>query len=78
MNAFPTVTCLAARRSKYADSAYNLIDRGRTSKIVRTTVSSRLSPAWYWQHFERMGVSAEHQYVLAELKKRVEVASQLR
>lgn len=64
---------------EYGDASYNLIGSGPTTKIVRTTtIWSRLSPAWYWQHFEKMGVSAEHQFVLAEIKKRVEVASQLR
>lgn len=58
---------------EYGDASYNLIGSGPTTKIVRTTtIWSRLSPAWYWQHFEKMGVSAEHQFVLAEIKKRVE------
>lgn len=62
----------------YVDAEYRLIRHGDTTIVERTTrITSRLGPAWYWQYFERMGVSAEHQYVLAEIKKRVEVASQV-
>ncbi|HSE20720.1 MAG TPA: hypothetical protein VLB68_03655 [Pyrinomonadaceae bacterium] len=36
-----------------------------------TTITSRLSPAWYWQRLEKIGVETEHQYLFEELSKRL-------
>jgi hypothetical protein len=38
------------------------------ARVTRTTtISSKLCPAWYWRFFERMGIAAEHDYVLESL-----------
>jgi hypothetical protein len=38
------------------------------ARVTRTTtISSKLRPAWYWRFFERMGIAAEHDYVLRSL-----------
>ena len=57
----------------YVDADYKLIEHGNTTELQRTTtIISRLAPSWYWQIFEGMGVHTEHQYLFAEIKKRVE------
>ena len=35
------------------------------------TITSRLSPAWYWQRLEKIGVETEHQYLFEELSRRL-------
>jgi hypothetical protein len=39
----------------------------RTRLTRRTTVFSYLRPAWYWRSFERLGVEAEHSYILHDV-----------
>jgi hypothetical protein len=57
----------------YIDASYRLIARGQYTELQRTTtITSRLAPTWYWQTCEGIGVSTEHRYLFAEIKKRVE------
>ncbi len=56
----------------FQGAAYTLdrIDAGKT-KVTRTTVvTSTLRPAFYWRFFERLGVEAEHDYILESLKSK--------
>jgi hypothetical protein len=40
----------------------------RQTRVTRmTTITSKLCPAWYWRHFEHMGVDAEHRYLFESL-----------
>jgi hypothetical protein len=39
---------------------------GTTVKRV-TTITSGLSPSWYWEPLERWGVSTEHEYLFRDL-----------
>jgi hypothetical protein len=43
----------------------------RTLITRKTTIVSRLSPAWYWRPMEKIGVETEHQYLFEEVKRRV-------
>jgi Polyketide cyclase / dehydrase and lipid transport len=55
----------------FEDAAYDLIPENNGTVVRRTTaISSHLYPAWYWAPFERMGVEAEHQYILDDLSRR--------
>jgi len=59
----------------YIDANYKLIERGNTTELIRTTtITSKLAPEWYWQTFERIGVHTEHEYLFAEIKKRIEAS----
>jgi hypothetical protein len=56
----------------YVDASYQLTKTGESTELRRTTtITSKLAPAWYWRMFERMGAHAVHQYLFAEIKKRV-------
>ncbi len=56
----------------YVDASYQLVENDANTELRRTTtITSRLAPAWYWRMFERMGAHAVHQYLFAEIKKRV-------
>ena len=59
----------------FKDAAYDLTQEGgRTIIIRRTTIVSRLSPAWYWRRMEKIGVETEHEYLFEEIKRKVEGA----
>jgi hypothetical protein len=61
----------------FVDASYDFIPQGDATIVVRrTTISSRLYPAWYWRRFEQMGVQAEHDYLYSTLKKKVEELSE--
>jgi len=56
----------------FESAAYELRQEGNTTRLTRTTIiTSRLLPAWYWRYFERLGVEAEHDYILRDLKQRM-------
>jgi len=56
----------------FKDASYELTqDGGRTLITRKTTIVSRLSPAWYWRRMEKIGVETEHEYLFEEVKKRV-------
>jgi len=45
-------------------------ERGGTIVSRTTMIRSGLYPAFYWRYFERMGVEAEHRYVMEDLVRR--------
>jgi len=59
----------------FKDASYDLTtENGRTVVTRATTVVSRLSPAWYWRPMEKIGVETEHEYLFAEVKRKIEGA----
>jgi hypothetical protein len=54
-------------RFESASYRFESVSPGRTAIIRSTTISSKLRPGWYWSHFEKMGVEAEHHYVFEAL-----------
>jgi hypothetical protein len=40
----------------------------------KTTIVSRLAPAWYWRPLEKIGVETEHEYLFEEVKRKIEAA----
>jgi hypothetical protein len=59
----------------FKDASYELTQDGSRTVITRkTTIVSRLSPAWYWRRMEKIGVETEHEYLFEEVKRKVQVA----
>lgn len=57
---------------EFEDAEYDLrAENGGTVLTRNTTIVSNLSPAWYWQPLERWGVEDEHQYIFADVARRV-------
>jgi len=55
----------------FEGAAYELQPEGNGTIVSRTTlIRSGLYPAFYWRYFERMGVEAEHRYILEDLSRR--------
>jgi hypothetical protein len=56
----------------FKDASYDLTQEGNRTLITRkTTIVSRLSPAWYWRRMEKIGVETEHEYLFEEVKRKV-------
>ncbi len=56
----------------FQDASYDLEQRGGQTILTRkTTIVSRLSPAWYWRRLEHIGVETEHEYLFQELRSRI-------
>jgi hypothetical protein len=56
----------------FKDASYGINqENGHTVITRKTTIVSRLSPAWYWRPLEKIGVETEHEYLFEELKKRI-------
>ena len=59
----------------FQDASYELTtESGRTVVTRKTTIVSRLSPAWYWRPMEKIGVETEHEYLFEEVKRKIEGA----
>ena len=59
----------------FKDASYELTSEGgRTIVTRKTTIVSRLSPAWYWRRMEQIGVQTEHEYLFEEIKRKIEGA----
>lgn len=59
----------------FQDATYELTtENGRTVLTRKTTIVSRLSPAWYWRPLEKIGVETEHEYLFEEIKRKIEGA----
>jgi hypothetical protein len=57
----------------FTEASYELSERpGGTLVTRRTTVTSELRPGWCWRWAERVGVEAEHQYLLGALVQKFE------
>jgi hypothetical protein len=53
----------------FENADYRLDPEGQKTLLIRTTtISSHLHPAWYWSPFERLGVEAEHNYILQDVQ----------
>ena len=51
---------------------YTLEPEGGGTRLSRTTtITSGLSPGWYWEPLERWGVSSEHEYLFHDLERKV-------
>jgi hypothetical protein len=56
----------------FKDASYELTESNGKSTITRkTTIVSRLSPAWYWRRLEKIGVETEHEYLFEEVRNSV-------
>jgi hypothetical protein len=56
----------------FEDAGYSIKTKDNRTLITRTTtITSRLSPAWYWQGLEKIGVETEHEYLFEELSRRL-------
>ncbi len=57
----------------FIDARYEFIPQGPATKLIRhTTIGTRLSPRWYWRPLEEWGVTSEHAFVLANVKRSAE------
>jgi hypothetical protein len=60
----------------FKDARYDLRQDGDQTVLTRrTTITSRLYPAWYWRRLENLGIQTEHQYVFDDLARRLAVAA---
>jgi hypothetical protein len=56
----------------FQDASYEISRAGNQTVITRkTTIVSRLSPAWYWRRLEAIGVHTEHEYLFEALEKKL-------
>lgn len=59
----------------FQGASYELTREGNRTIVTRkTTIVSRLSPAWYWRPLEKIGVETEHEYIFEEVKRKIEGA----
>jgi hypothetical protein len=57
----------------FKDASYELQQEGDSTIVTRkTTIISRLYPAWYWRRLEGLGVEAEHQYLLRDVASKLQ------
>jgi hypothetical protein len=54
-------------RFEAASYRFEAVSPGRTAITRSTTITSKLRPGWYWRHFEKMGIEAEHGYLFDSL-----------
>jgi hypothetical protein len=56
----------------FETASYELTSENSGTVVRRaTTISSHLYPGWYWAPLERIGVEAEHRYIMDDLRRRV-------
>ena len=59
---------------KFDDAIYLFIQEGDSTRLTRiTTYQSQLKPRIYWEFWERQAIEAQHEYVLNDLKRRLEI-----
>ena len=59
---------------KFDDAVYLFTQEGNMTKLTRiTTYQSQLKPRFYWEFCERQAIESQHEYVLNDLKRRLEV-----
>lgn len=59
----------------FQGASYELTtENGKTIVTRKTTIVSRLSPAWYWRPLEKIGVETEHEYLFEEVQRKIEGA----
>ncbi|HMK18002.1 MAG TPA: hypothetical protein VK492_07385 [Chitinophagaceae bacterium] len=58
---------------KFDDAIYLFTQEGDSTKLTRiTTYQSQLKPRIYWEFWEKQAIEAQHEYVLNDLKRRLE------
>jgi hypothetical protein len=58
---------------KFDDAIYLFDKEGDSTKVTRiTTYQSQLKPRIYWEFWEKQAIEAEHEYVLNDLKRRLD------
>jgi len=58
---------------KFDDAIYLFTQEGGLTKVTRiTSYQSQLKPRLYWEFWERQAIEAQHEYVLNDLKRRLE------
>ena len=58
---------------KFDDAIYLFDQKGDSTKLTRiTTYQSQLKPRIYWEFWERQAIEAQHEYVLNDLKRRLD------
>jgi hypothetical protein len=56
----------------FKEASYELRREGDKTVVTRrTTITSRLYPAWYWRRLEGLGVEAEHQYLFNDVANKL-------
>jgi len=59
---------------KFDDAIYLFTQEGDSTRLTRiTTYQSQLKPRIYWEFWERQAIEAQHEYVLNDLKRRLEI-----
>lgn len=66
-----TESTLPGRRwLQFIDAGYELTPTPTGTRLTRfSSIGSTLYPQWYWSGFEKWGVTSEHTYVLANIKR---------
>ena len=58
---------------KFDDAIYLFDQEGDSTKVTRiTTYKSQLKPRIYWEFWEKKAIEAQHEYVLNDLKRRLD------
>jgi len=58
---------------KFDDAIYLFTQESDSTKLTRiTTYQSQLKPRIYWEFWEKQAIEAEHEYVLNDLKRRLD------
>jgi len=58
---------------KFDDAVYLFAQKDSITKLTRiTTYHSQLKPRIYWEFWERQAIEAQHEYVLSDLKRRLD------
>ncbi|MBA3768441.1 MAG: SRPBCC family protein [Acidobacteria bacterium] len=56
----------------FKDASYEIRREGDVTVVIRkTTIISRLRPAWYWRRLEGLGVETEHQYLFRDVANKL-------
>ncbi len=59
----------------FSDATYEITRQGDHTIVTRrTTIVSRLSPAWYWSRLEAVGVHTEHRYLFEAVENKLKAA----
>jgi hypothetical protein len=65
---------LGLRWLKFEEATYIFTQKDNFTRLTRiTTYRSQLKPRFYWRFWERSAIEAEHEYVLNDLKRRLEL-----
>lgn len=60
----------------FEEASYEVRRDGNETVLTRnTTIISNLYPVWYWRPLELWGVTSEHQYIFADLARRLQWSS---